>query len=77
MAILLETVESLRQEVRTLQVTVQNLTKTQVNNASSFRAPSHSVLQGFSRGQKGCGDVCWECGCERHLRKECPYVQGK
>lgn len=77
MAILLETVESLRQEVRTLQVTVQNLTKTQVNNASSFRAPSHLELQGFNRGQKGRGDVCWECGCDRHLRKACPYVQGK
>lgn len=77
MTILLETVESLRQEVRALQVTVQNLIKPQANNTSSFRAPQHAELQGPNRGPRGRGDVCWECGCDRHLRKECPYVQGK
>lgn len=20
--------------------------------------------------------ACWECGCDRHLRRDCPYVQG-
>lgn len=77
LAILLETVESLRQDVRALQVTVQNLTKAQTNNASPARGPSYSESQGFNRGPRGRGDACWECGCDRHLRKECPYAQGK
>lgn len=76
MTVLLETVESLRQEVRALQVTVQNL-KPQANNLPPVRAPHHSESQAPSRGPRGRGDVCWECGCDRHLRRECPYVQGK
>lgn len=77
LAILLETVESLRQDVRALQVTVQNLTKAQTSNASSVRGPSYPESQGFNRGPRGRGDACWECGCDRHLRKRMPLRTGK
>lgn len=72
---LLEVVEGLRQEVKALQVTVQNMQVAQ-------RGVDSRVIEGKNLSRAGANvdkmakRVCWECGCNRHLRRDCPYVQG-
>lgn len=75
---LLGVVEGLRQEVKTLQHTV-----------TSLQPPAHMMRRDRDeerrRGRQGglerstpasARDGCWECGCTRHLRRNCPYLQG-
>lgn len=83
---LLGVVEGLRQEVKTIQSTVHSLQlapRAAVHagltpgSQSSSSAPSGPSIPSMSgrraRNQTG---VCWECGCDRHLRRDCPYVSG-
>lgn len=75
MTILLQTVESLRQEVKTLKVTVDKLSASQINNTLAGRG-QRGGPQVPSLTPRERTDACWECGCNRHLRKDCPYVSG-
>lgn len=81
---LLGVVEGLCQEVKTIQSSVQALQRASKTPSPSVppnapgvssvdsRAPfSKSMAQGVPK--RG---VCWECGCDRHLRRDCPYIQG-
>lgn len=77
MTVLLQTVESLRQEVKSLKVTVDKLSASQDGNRPTpvVRTPRVGP-QAPSRAPKERSDVCWECGCNRHWRKDCPYLSG-
>lgn len=77
---LLRVVESLRQEVKSLQTAVQAVT-----SSSFFRTPTPldtapSVQSKSSvpslRHSVDCKSGCWECGCPRHIQQDCPYLQG-
>lgn len=74
--VLLSMVEELRQEVKALQVSVKEMQTTQIKNRSSPApiAPKLSLSEPPVRART---DACWECGCTRHLRRNCPYLQGK
>lgn len=77
MTILLQTVEGLRQEVKALKRTVDTLSASPSSNGpiSAVRAPRVGP-QVSSRTPKERSEACWECGCNRHLRKDCPYLSG-
>ena len=76
MEVLLGVVEGLRQEVKTLQSTVQSMKAPdrrpppvrQGGNAPQTNAPR------YYSGGPNRGDVCYECGCNRHFRRDCPYL---
>lgn len=78
---LLGVVESLRQEVKSLQTTVQaiadpnKLACTPTPIAAPF---SHTVKAPVlpSKRDADRSGGCWECGCNRHIRRDCPYLQG-
>lgn len=83
---LLGAVEGLRLEVKTIQAAVQELQWPPVvatpfypfrpsrsSDASRGSVPSAASKHKVSSRQAG---VCWECGCDRHLCRDCPYVQG-
>lgn len=84
MGVLLGMVEELRQEVRGLQSTVKSMqsapkgldySRSTENPGGDCRgrvAPSGATSRGFREALGGC----WECGCDRHLRRDCPYLQG-
>lgn len=42
--------------------------------------PNQSMVPQSNRGRErftAAGNrTCWECGCDRHIRSQCPYVQG-
>ncbi|KAL7880306.1 hypothetical protein SRHO_G00025600, partial [Serrasalmus rhombeus] len=65
---LLGVVEGLRQDVKTLQNTVKNL---QSRVGESFE--SSKTIVGERAPERG---VCWECGCNRHIKRDCPYLKG-
>lgn len=76
---LLKVVEGLRQEVKSLQTSVQALADpTKSAPVPPGLGPSpHSVQTRVSTpkydvDRKG---GCWECGCNRHIRRDCPYLQ--
>ena len=82
---LLGAVEGLRQEVKTMQTAMQvlqqppgaaiplNPSRPPRNfDVSPGAVPNVPSRRRVSR-QAG---VCWECGCDRHLRRDCPYAQG-
>lgn len=79
METLLGVVEGLRQEVKTLQQTVQSL-QACVERPPSGRRNVAPETWGQIGGamDRSCRDqeACWECGCNRHLRRNCPYLQG-
>lgn len=71
-------------ELRKLQEEVCAL-RTLVNpsniNSTKFDRPSRSNFSGRGRGNRRRSEsegprACWECGCTRHLRRDCPYVSG-
>lgn len=66
--VLLGIVEELRQEVKALQVTVKEI---QVKSARTTPLKNSAEPQDRFRAE-----ACWECGCTRHLRRNCPYLQG-
>ncbi|KAG7999487.1 hypothetical protein GBF38_000196 [Nibea albiflora] len=81
---LLGVVEGLRQEVKSLQAAVQVLTSNPVYPASTSVSASvpprqpvnthgNDVAKREAVQYKG---GCWECGCDRHIRRNCPYLQG-
>uniref|UniRef100_A0A1A7XWF2 CCHC-type domain-containing protein n=2 Tax=Iconisemion striatum TaxID=60296 RepID=A0A1A7XWF2_9TELE len=76
---LLGVVEGLRQEVKSLQNVVQTLA---VPTASSLNHDSQNVNSQHNgeflsfKKQNDRSGGCWECGCNRHLRRDCPYAQG-
>lgn len=79
---LLAVVEGLRQEVKSLQTTVQALADPSKPsrapsssgwNPSPFATKTSSLAPRREVDPKG---GCWECGCNRHLRRDCPYLQG-
>lgn len=75
---LLGVVEGLRQEVQALRAEVRAL-KAGGFLSQSGGSASISPLVVSSEPQvsaRGERMVCWECGCDRHLRKDCPYVTG-
>lgn len=72
-------VDALRNEVQTLQKSVQQL----LEAVPSLKAapPVSNVEQPIissagNRQVQPLGGGCWECGCNRHIRRDCPYVQG-
>ena len=77
---LLGVVEGLRQEVKSLQSTVQAMgnhsiaPKPTPTVSVPFRGPTQ-VPSSFKRGAEQ-NKGCWECGCTRHIRRDCPYLQG-
>lgn len=66
--VLLGMVEELRQEVKALQVTVKEM---QTKSVRTTPLKNSSEPQDRFRAE-----ACWECGCTRHLRRNCPYLQG-
>lgn len=82
MGMLLGVVEELRQEVCSLQSSVKSLQLAQApadhrkpigDSVSNQRGPLHSAKK--YRPQDADGG-CWECGCTRHRKRDCPYLQG-
>uniref|UniRef100_A0A1A8RPN4 CCHC-type domain-containing protein n=1 Tax=Nothobranchius rachovii TaxID=451742 RepID=A0A1A8RPN4_9TELE len=77
-ASLVGVVESLRQEVKSLQNVVHTLS-VPAASGPHYDAQNTNLQprQEYSQ-KKGNGRLggCWECGCNRHLRRDCPYVQG-
>lgn len=79
MELLLTVVEGLRQEVKTLQHTVTSL---QPPIADGIRRNRDEERRRVRQGgperpvPTSAKDACWECGCTRHLRRNCPYLQG-
>lgn len=77
-------VEELRQEVRSLQSTVKAMQSAPKGptlpgpseNPEGGRRGSVAPSRAINREFRGAGGGCWECGCSRHLRRDCPYVQG-
>ena len=92
MGILLGVVEGLRQEVVSLQTAVNNMQLTpKAPNPGPYpeppvgaRGPSGGARDRSSGPSSGAasqryrdnGGGCWECGCNRHIRRDCPYLQG-
>ena len=83
MEVLLGMVEELRQEVKHLRTTVTNIQQSSKNATSTMfsresgRASRNNVEpQGPLTQARGAGDGCWECGCSRHIKRNCPYLQG-
>lgn len=81
---LLGVVEGLRQEVKSLQAAVQVLTSNPVYPASTSVSASvpprqpvntHGNVVAKREAVQHKGG-CWECGCDRHIRRNCPYLQG-
>ena len=76
---LLGVVEGLRQEVKSLQSTVQAMGQpSKIGSTHTQAAPvpfGHSVQTPFKQGAERSRG-CWECGCTRHIRRDCPYLQG-
>lgn len=81
MGMLIGMVEELRQEVRGLQSTVASMQLAQApavplkpsedpgrNKRGPLRGPNKPRAQDAAGG-------CWECGCIRHRRRDCPYLQ--
>lgn len=78
---LLGVVEGLRQEVKSLQATVQVLKSNPVRPApvTSTPLPQPANTYGNTTAKRETmelGGRCWECGCNRHIRRNCPYLQG-
>ena len=74
MKVLLGVVEGLRQEVKALQGAVQASRPSPSTHAqgTSLR---HNTTQAPGRLDQGRrGEVCYECGCNRHFRRDCPYL---
>lgn len=74
-------VDALRTEVQTLQKSVQQLLEAVPTLLKSVPSRSNSVEPLITGGVgnrqvQPLGGGCWECGCNRHLRRDCPYVQG-
>lgn len=82
MQMMLGMVEELRQEVKSLRTTVSNIQQSMVNPTTSpffrepVREPRNSGSQGAVDRARGAGGGCWECGCTRHIKRDCPYSQG-
>lgn len=81
-------VEGLRHEVKALQSTVKNLQDHVTMNSSSLspqfdyvinRRDPKNLKSDSSRidsQNRDRTEACWECGCTRHFKKDCPYVSG-
>ncbi|XP_041964789.1 uncharacterized protein LOC121723285 [Alosa sapidissima] len=82
MQMMLGMVEELRQEVKSLRVTVSNMQQSMANptptqfSREPGREPRNSGSQGSADRVRGAGGGCWECGCTRHIKRDCPYLQG-
>jgi len=73
---LTEVVDTLRNEVQMLQKSVQQLREA-VPTLVRNHVVEPSVMSGVGkRPVQPLGGGCWECGCNRHIRRDCPYVQG-
>ncbi|KAL2087309.1 hypothetical protein ACEWY4_018368 [Coilia grayii] len=85
MTVMLGMVEELRQEVKSLRITVNDMQRSIRNvNASAgqfSREPGFGPRNGASapepaRRDSRAANACWECGCTRHIKRDCPYLQG-
>ncbi|XDV37980.1 hypothetical protein PO909_007483 [Leuciscus waleckii] len=82
MQMMLGIVEELRQEVKSLRTTVSNIQQSMANptptqfSREPVREPRNSGSQGSVDRARGAGGGCWECGCTRHIKRDCPYSQG-
>lgn len=80
MAVMLGMVEELRQEIKSLRTTVSTLQQSMKNSTSSQSVGELGRDGAFSQRPLtrtgGAGGGCWECGCTRHIKRECPYLQG-
>lgn len=84
MTMVLGMVEELRQEVKSLSTTVGNMQQSMRNTTSAgqlFRVPgqnprSGAPVPGPANKAREAGNGCWECGCTRHIKRDCPYLQG-
>lgn len=70
---LLVVVEGLRQEVKSLQTAIHTL---QAAPKMTLANPPPTTAPGPSQGGRERNGSCWECGCNRHIRRDCPYLQG-
>lgn len=76
---LLGVVEGLRQEIKSLQGTVQAMHRAPTNMFASGGQPrdpgepAPPTRPGWSRERTV---LCWECRSDRHIRRDCPYLQG-
>lgn len=79
--------EGLRQEVKTLQSTVKMLQNQVTMNSSSLSSQFDHMNRRDTKNLKSDSlqlgpqnrdrtEACWECGCTRHFKKDCPYVPG-
>lgn len=78
MELLLGVVEGLRQEVKSLQSTVQSLQSATASSARTQRqdaSTSEHRPNRWTLDRRERGEVCWNCGCDRHIKKNCPYMK--
>ncbi|XP_029914978.1 uncharacterized protein LOC115364535 [Myripristis murdjan] len=84
MEVLLGVVEGLRQEVKVLQTAVHAFKSNLVHPVpvqaaapppppQAVGTPGNVTVKREAMEQRG---GCWECGCNRHIRRNCPYLQG-
>lgn len=84
MGVLLGVVEGLRQDVASLQTTVKNMQLAPrapkpfqpTEHPGGERGRSVPPSGATSQGYRDNGGGCWECGCTKHIRRNCPYLQG-
>lgn len=76
MELLLGVVEGLRQEVKSLQNTTQSIQTSSGRATATLERTGAAAPRAQSSRIPNRGEVCWECGCNRHLRRDCPYSQG-
>lgn len=78
MELLLGVVEGLRQEVKSLQSTVQSLQPAPADSSRTQQPVASTSVprqNRWAQDRRERGEVCWECGCNRHIRRDCPYVK--
>ena len=83
MEVMMGVVEELRQEVKSLSISVSSIQRSMKNSTSSQLSANpgrdsrdSGLPQGPVTQARGAGGGCWECGCTRHMRRDCPYLQG-
>lgn len=73
---LTEVVDALRKEVQTLQKSVQQLCEAVPTLLKNSTVEPSTLSAVGKRQVQPVGGGCWECGCNRHIRRDCPYLQG-
>ena len=69
-------VEDLRKEVESLRALIEPKKSAPVPPPVPGPPPLSATPTVVSRREADPRGSCWECGCNRHLRRNCPYLQG-